>query len=213
MYQSAEFCREKLTSRSYASRVPELVRRIASKMGVSFDVSPKKHRLTSSKKKAVAPGTKVQRLHQAKVKRPLLAQALVNDKENTRPPSLLRSATDSFLLSTKRGKSATPSILQDNRRALSRSNSIVQTKQVAQREVDMRAIAKFNETKSRKKVDTEQSLKEAIAALKKPNRGLAIKDYVDEADQRRSSAASNHNSKLPSCSAMSVIESISLTIS
>lgn len=52
-----------------------------------------------------------------------------------------------------------------------------------QREVDMTVISKFNEGKARKKAKVEEELRDAITALKKPNRGLVTSDYFRTADK------------------------------
>ena len=59
----------------------------------------------------------------------------------------------------------------------------------------MNAIAKYNENRSKRKVDTEVGLKAAIAALKKPNRDLAVKDYAEAVDSSRLSAAAGRTSE------------------
>lgn len=55
-----------------------------------------------------------------------------------------------------------------------------------QREVDLSAITKHNEAKLKKKVNVEKELQDAIATLKKPNRGMAVKPVADETDARHS---------------------------
>lgn len=64
------------------------------------------------------------------------------------------------------------------------------SKSFGQREVDLSAITKYHEAKARQKDNVERELKDAIATLKKPNRGLAVKDLAGEAEAR--------NAKLPS---------------
>lgn len=138
------------------------------------------------------------------------------------PPSLLRSSTESNLHELKGERSSTPRLpLFDlekprvpsrapsrngevvenvqskdrNRRSLSRANSVNQlSKSFSQREVDLSAITKFHEAKARKKDNLEKKLRDAIATLKKPNRGLAVKDLAEEAEARNANLPSEWSS-------------------
>jgi DNA replication regulator SLD3 len=49
--------------------------------------------------------------------------------------------------------------------------------------------------KAKKKALLDAELKEAISALKKPNRALAVKEFVDAADKRASTGAAQLKSK------------------
>jgi len=123
----------------------------------------------------------------------------VSNIRSRKPPSLARSSTDTLLLQgIKRERTETPQInaFKDIRKPLSRSNSINQCKRLlSQREVDMSAMTKFKGLKLKKIVAVEQELKDAIATLKKPNRSIAVKDYVDDADRRAAAAVIRPHSK------------------
>lgn len=100
----------------------------------------------------------------------------------------MRSATDSMVDDANRERSSTPRLSFNaarEKRSLSRASSINYAKDLSQREMDFGVIAKFNEAKSRKKVSVEQELQDAIATLKKPNRGLAVKEFADASDSRK----------------------------
>lgn len=73
-------------------------------------------------------------------------------------------------------------------------NGVVRSKQLARREVDLGSFASNMSSKAKTKANVEAELKEAIAALKKPNRELAGKAIVETAE-RRSASASHPRSK------------------
>jgi hypothetical protein len=108
---------------------------------------------------------------------------------------LLRSAIAPVLPGLKREASEAPSLssipaaesqpLQANR------GGVLNSKRFAQREVDMSILAPDAKAKAKKQVNIEAELKEAISALKKPNRELAGKDLAETAEQR--SAGSSHS--------------------
>lgn len=54
----------------------------------------------------------------------------------------------------------------------------------SQREVDLTAFSQAAEAKAKKKADVEQELHGAIAALKRPNPRMAVKEFVEAADRR-----------------------------
>jgi hypothetical protein len=66
---------------------------------------------------------------------------------------------------------------------------VLNSKRFSQREVDMSSLVPEINTKKRKQADIEAELKEAIAALKKPNRELAGKAMVETAEKRSASAS------------------------
>lgn len=71
-------------------------------------------------------------------------------------------------------------------------------KSFTQREVDLSAMTKFNEARARKKANVEDELKTAIATLKKPNRGLAVKEVMADAEARHSKQHSKSRRIAPS---------------
>lgn len=99
-------------------------------------------------------------------------------------PSLSRSATDSVLPGLKRESSivslyAIPPTKVD----------LQKSRRYNQREVDLGATTQAHDAKLKKKAKVEQELQGAIAALKKPNPRMAVKEFV-EAAERRAAASS-----------------------
>jgi hypothetical protein len=81
--------------------------------------------------------------------------------------------------------------------AVSRGGGLKSTR-FSQREVDLTAMPKRKETKLKKKVQVEEELKHAISALKKPNRILAGRCFMEAAEQRTNLAgAGGRKSKKP----------------
>ena len=163
-------------------------------MGLSVKPSPLQYR----KKKSTAiphnigPGSVIQRkpaTKQNKVSKHCDVKARSN--ASTRPAALDRTASDILLEAAKRERSSTAHVAAksgSSRPSLSRSSSVSMSKKLMQREMDMTAIARFNEAKSKKKSGVEQDLENAIANLRKPNRLNAVKDFVDAADKRVSTS-------------------------
>ena len=57
-------------------------------------------------------------------------------------------------------------------------------KRYSQREVDFCAASQATEAKLKQKTKVEQELQSAIAALKKPNPRMAVKELVEDAERR-----------------------------
>ena len=89
---------------------------------------------------------------------------------------------------------------------------MISSKRLASREVDMSAIHRFNEARSLAKKKShleshstdstskdgrgvEAELASAISTLKKPNRGAAVKEYVDDAEERKHGLARGSKGK------------------
>ena len=123
-------------------------------------------------------GTTAQRV-QVRTHRRTLERVLTEERSLSQkpPPSLLRSATDPVLPQLKREVSDTSlSSIPLNRVALQ--------KRYSQREVDLHLASQTTEAKLRKKAKIDQELQHAIAALKKPNPRMAVKELIDEAAKR-----------------------------
>ena len=67
-------------------------------------------------------------------------------------------------------------------------------KHYSHREVDLTVASQATETKLQRKAAFEQELKGAIAALKKPNPRLAVKELVESAEQRVAGAITKSRS-------------------
>jgi DNA replication regulator SLD3 len=65
---------------------------------------------------------------------------------------------------------------------------VLNSKRFSRREVDLGSFASDLNAKAKKKVSIEAELKDAISALKKPNRELAGKVLVETAEKRSASA-------------------------
>jgi hypothetical protein len=72
---------------------------------------------------------------------------------------------------------------------------VLNSKRFSRREVDMSSLAPKVTARKRTQVDIEAELKEAISALKKPNRELAGKALAETAE-KRSASAPNARSKV-----------------
>lgn len=113
-------------------------------------------------------------------------QKTASDTQTTfRPPSLLRSATDSII---KREMSEVPLSaiphLRDSRPPSRSRQPSIHLQHLNRRQIDLNELSVATDAKLKRKAAIDEELKEAITALKKPNRGLAIKDYVEAAKQR-----------------------------
>ncbi|KAK5005499.1 hypothetical protein LTR28_007641 [Elasticomyces elasticus] len=185
--QLQSFCTEVIIP-FYMSRLPEQVVAAAKRLGdPSFTTSkrPKMVRRISSKQmpKQVALES---RRPPAKRPRNALARvatdAMGHASNSKTVPSLVRSATDSVVIPTLKKE------VSEGYLSLAsippRGDSLVQKKRLGKREVDLDAMTTANESKLRKKAEVEQRLAEAIQGLRKPNPRLAVKEYVDESDQR-----------------------------
>ena len=129
------------------------------------------------------PGAALQRQPPRKPRR-TLERVLTDEISRSRRPSLSRSATESIVPDLKREMSDTSlSAVPLNRLNLEKS------KRYSQREVDLNAVSQAAEARLKKKASVEQELKGAIAALKKPNPRMAVKEFVEAAEKR---AAESH---------------------
>ncbi|KAL9600116.1 MAG: hypothetical protein Q9219_003372 [cf. Caloplaca sp. 3 TL-2023] len=171
---------------SYAARVPEMSRTLCKKLGgplLHSPVRPALSRAASSSRKLQKPGVAAKRPQPREARR-TLERVLTEDKTSRRPaPALSRSATDSFLPSLRREPSDVAlSSVPPNRPAFHTSN------RYSQREVDLTAVSQAKEAKEKRKANVNQELQGAIAALKRPNPRMAVKEYVEAAERRAAGA-------------------------
>ncbi len=66
-------------------------------------------------------------------------------------------------------------------------------KRYSQREVDLHAASQATEAKLKKKAKIDYELQSAIAALKKPNPRMAVKELVEDAEKRVAGSRSRSN--------------------
>jgi hypothetical protein len=101
---------------------------------------------------------------------------------------LSRSATDSALLPRlKREASEVPlSVIPFQRSPSTASNrqALTQFNRLSKREVDLTTKSATALAKISRQKRVEEELKEAISTLKKPQRGLAVSGYVEDAEKR-----------------------------
>jgi DNA replication regulator SLD3 len=172
----------------YMHRLPEQARTVNKKLGGPTTTSP-------PKRKAMKPPTTSHKSGEpkepdAKKSRRSLARVATDTTGQTgqrRAPSLHRSATDSALTDgiKREGSEAPLSAIPFQRspsNAARQSMSHMKLLKGRQIDLDTRSAAEAAKMKQKKRV--EEEIQEAIIALKKPNRGLAVGSYVDEAEKR-----------------------------
>ena len=119
--------------------------------------------------------------HRERVRKPrrTLDRVLTDEQSASqkRPPSLSRSLTEPVLPQIKREKS-------DTSLCTIPLNRVAMHKRYSQREVDFQAASQATEAKLKQKAKVEQELQNAIAALKKPNPRMAVKELVEDAERR-----------------------------
>ncbi|KAL9012177.1 MAG: hypothetical protein Q9173_003046, partial [Seirophora scorigena] len=177
----------------YAARLPELSRALCKKLGGPLPHSPDRPALRKAPPpmKPPKPGAAVERPQSRQVRRTL--ERVLTDENTTRrlAPALSRSATDSVLPDLKREPSDTPlSNVPSKRPTFHKAN------RYSQREVDLGAVSQAAEAKAKRKANVEQELQGAIAALKRPNPRMAVKEFV-EAAEKRAARARSRKSKHP----------------
>ncbi|KAL8739042.1 MAG: hypothetical protein Q9181_000224 [Wetmoreana brouardii] len=178
----------------YSARLPEVCRTLCKKLGGPLPHSPARpalKRAASSGLKPPKPGAAVKRAQPRQARR-TLERVLTDDMRSQRhTPTLSRSATDSILPNLKREPSETALNALPAKKA-----TLHESKRYSQREVDLRAVSQAAEAKIRKKANVEEELRGAIAALKRPNPRMAVKEFV-EAAERRAAGAKSRKSKNP----------------
>ncbi|KAL8794472.1 MAG: hypothetical protein Q9195_002945 [Heterodermia aff. obscurata] len=175
----------------YGARLPEVANMLCQKLGGPKAPSPMRPPLAkaaSASRLPQKPGASIQAPPHRKPRR-TLERVLTEEKGlQSRKPSLSRSATDSALPCLKREASDTAISLVGLNRAISQK-----TQRYSQREVDLKAVLLATQTKLQKKAAVERELQGAIAALKKPNPRMAVKELVEAAEKR----AAGSNSRKP----------------
>ncbi|KAF7928204.1 hypothetical protein BELL_0278g00120 [Botrytis elliptica] len=204
-----DFCIEVIVP-FFSARLPDRCDAINRKLGGPITKSVSKPRVSkaaSFSNTLTRPGTITKRPVPAKQKKSL-QRVLTDDRErrsmsigSNRAISLMRSATDPTIPGLKRETSEAPSLssipsaefkpLHVNR------GGVLNSKRFSQREVDMSTLAPDPNSKAKKQAAIDAELKDAISALKKPNRELAGKALVETAERRSASAGHPRKSKKP----------------
>jgi DNA replication regulator SLD3 len=127
-------------------------------------------------------------------------QALAGSRGPSGAISLMRSATAPIVPGLKREASETPSLssipLNDSQNFFASRAGVQKSKRFSQREVDLGAFKGIADPKP--KISIEAELKDAISALKRPNRQLAGQSIVEMAEKRVIAASLNsRKSKKP----------------
>jgi DNA replication regulator SLD3 len=189
---------------SFSSRLPERCAAINRKLGGPVVVSPQRPKLSKAASFSDAPsrpGAATKRPVPVKPRRSL--QRVLTDERERRSMSrgpnkaiaLMRSATMPALPGTKREASEAPSLSSipaaDSQTLEANRGGLLKTKRFFQREIDLSSLAPEagGNTKAKKQAIIEAELKEAISALKKPNRELAGKSLAETAEKRSASAS------------------------
>lgn len=174
----------------YMSRLPEQAVMICKKLGGPVQASPPKRKATKPPATSRNPGESKE--PEAKKARRSLGRVATDTTSQTAQrvatPSLHRSATDSALVNgIKREASEVPLAAIPFQRSPSNAAarpSLSHFKHLKGRQIDLSAPSAATAAKLKQKKRVEEDLREAITALKKPNRGLAAGSYVDEIEKR-----------------------------
>lgn len=192
-----------LTMTSFAARLPELCDSINRKLGGPVIIQPEKPERSKRPVKAEPkpkPGTATKRPGPLAKTSKTIERALYKEQSRrsvsrglSNTIALMRSATSAVIPGLKRENSesilgamaqAERGVTQDRAGSLSRSTS---------------SLTPSDETKAHKKAMVEAELKNAISAIRKPNRELAGKNIVEAAERRTSGGLSHIRSTfLPS---------------
>ncbi|KAF2199928.1 hypothetical protein GQ43DRAFT_442041 [Delitschia confertaspora ATCC 74209] len=176
----------------YMSRLPEQARMINKKLGGPVQSSPPKRKAVKPPvtRKSGEPNGEPKEPDSKKARRSLTRVATDTNAQATlkrHTPSLNRSATDSALFpAIKREGSEIPlsAVPFQREPSVASRQSVAAFKQLTRREIDLSKPQSSVAAKLKQKKKVEDDLKEAITALKKPNRGLAVGGYVDEIEKR-----------------------------
>ena len=180
-----DFCIEVVVP-FYLSRLPEHAATVNKKLGGPSAPTPAKRKPSAQRR----PGEPAMRPPPEKKARRPLARIATDNLEHitTAVPSLQRSATDSDVLQRhlKREASETPTPLDLITAAAKphqrRRTNLMQSIGLTKREVDLTAMSQVTDAKLRKKADMDEKLRDAITAIKKPNRAVAVKEVAEHAD-------------------------------
>ncbi|KAH7130701.1 DNA replication regulator SLD3-domain-containing protein [Dendryphion nanum] len=198
----------------YVSRLPEQGRMINKKLGGPVHASPPKRKAakppTTSRKSGEPKEPDVKKTRRSLGR---VATDTVGQASNRKPtPSLHRSATDSALLNNiKREGSEVPLSAIPFQRSPSQAarHSLSQLKHLKGRQIDLSAPSAAAAAKLQQKKRVEEDLQEAISALKKPNRGLAVGSYVDDIEKR--GVGSTKKSRKPTTTVRKMVQDVQVT--
>ena len=181
--QLRDFCFEVIVP-FYTSRVPEQAMLVNKKLGgpsapSAAKTKSKSHR-SGDKEAGKKPRDPLSRVSSDTVNHSSRATA-----------SLTRSATDSQIVPNLKRESSEASLdLIPRKHSVPQlpkrsSSSALDKSRIRQREVDFDAMSQAQETKRKKQADVEEKLKDAISALKRPNREVVSSKAMSEAAEQR----------------------------
>ncbi|KAL2067193.1 hypothetical protein VTL71DRAFT_1617 [Oculimacula yallundae] len=200
-----DFCVEVIAP-FFQSRLPDRCAIINRKLGGPVVMSPPKPRIPKSSSFSGAlsrPGAATKRPVPVKPRRSL-KRVLTDDRERrsmsvgpNKKIALMRSATMPIIPGLKREDSETPTLSNipiAHSQSLETSRGGLAKSRITRREVDLGSFLPEQNAKAKKQANIDAELKEAISALKKPNRELAGKALAETAEKR---SASSRKSKKP----------------
>jgi DNA replication regulator SLD3 len=194
-----DFCIEVIIP-FYMNRLPEQALMINKKLGGPAHTSPPKRKAMKPPTTSRASGDpKEPDLKKSRRSLARVATETMRRSTSRATPSLSRSATDSALIKgVKREGSEAPLSTIPFQRSPSRDTrrSMSQYRHLVGRELDLTTPSAAVTAKLKQKQRVEEELKDAITALKKPNRGLAAGGYVEEVERRSLGPSSRSRKQL-----------------
>ncbi|KAJ4403310.1 hypothetical protein N0V85_005124 [Neurospora sp. IMI 360204] len=183
----------------FSARLPELCDSINRKLGGPVIQAPKEKAKTVAASKP-KPGAPAKRVTAAKKENERSLQRVLSNERMRRSVSRGPSGTIALLRSAS--ATAIPGLKREGSEPL--LGMIAKSEAVAVKEKNISIfsrsagpLANNEDAKAKKKARLEAELKEAISALKKPNRALAGKEIVEEAERRTAQPKSKLNKKQP----------------
>lgn len=195
-----DFCAEIIIP-FYLSRLPDQCKTISKKLGAHILIEPKRIKQPSQ------PGTAVKR-SRPRVPRPQhsLQRVLTDERaavaarrtsSRTPTPALMRSSSTSNL----RDVVDETGVSQGDYGSAggnNHGNGVLQPPKRDKVEMDLDAAARVHQDKIRKRnriLDQKRELDAAIAALRRPNRELAVRDLAAEVDERHQAQTQTGNAR------------------
>jgi DNA replication regulator SLD3 len=183
----------------YMNRLPEQALMINKKLGGPAHISPPKRKAMRPPTTSRKPGEPKE--PEAKKSRRSLTRVATDNMRRTAErvtPSLSRSATDSALMTgIKREGSEVPlSAIPFQRSPSKNRRSMSQFRHLEGRELDLKTPSAAVTAKLKQKQRVKEELKDAITALKRPNRGLAAGGYVEDIERRSQGPVSRSRKQL-----------------
>lgn len=197
----------------YMNRLPEQALMVNKKLGGPAHTSPPKRKAMKPPMASRKSGESKE--PEAKKSRRSLARVATHTTGRTVErvtPALNRSATDSALMNgIKREGSEVPLSAVPFQRSPSKSarQSMSQMRHLQGREIDLTRPSAAAAAKLKQKQRVEEDLRDAISALKKPNRGLATGSYI--ADNERRGLGLTSKSRKPANPTRKIIKDVQVS--